>query len=95
MSTEPASASLRTTVIGIRHPDECASRPLPEAVLAFPVLPIPFYQLHSRFPALATDSNYLLYCEKGAMSRLHACYLQAAGYLDVGVFSGMSGVKKD
>lgn len=29
------------------------------------------------------------------MSRLHAGYLQASGYRGVGVFSGMSGVKKD
>ncbi len=45
-----------------------------------------FYQLASRFSALDRQITYLLYCEKGMMSRLHASHLKDAGYLNVGVY---------
>ena len=39
-------------------------------------LNIPFHRLKSEFPKLPTDKEYLLYCEKGIMSQLHAQYLR-------------------
>ena len=39
-------------------------------------LNIPFHRLKSEFPKLAKDKEYLLYCEKGIMSQLHAQYLR-------------------
>ena len=39
-------------------------------------LNIPFHRLKSEFPKLAKDKEYLLYCEKGIMSQLHAQYLK-------------------
>ena len=39
-------------------------------------LNIPFHRLKSEFPKLPTDREYLLYCEKGIMSQLHAQYLR-------------------
>lgn len=37
---------------------------------------IPFHKLKSEFPKLDKKKEYLLYCEKGIMSQLHAQYLQ-------------------
>jgi len=39
-------------------------------------LNIPFYQLKTEFKKLPQDREYLLYCEKGVMSQLHAQYLR-------------------
>lgn len=37
---------------------------------------IPFYKLKTEFSKLPQDKEYLLYCEKGIMSQLHAQYLR-------------------
>jgi thiamine biosynthesis protein ThiI len=37
---------------------------------------IPFHKLKTEFKKLAKDKKYLLYCEKGIMSQLHAQYLR-------------------
>ena len=42
-------------------------------------LNIPFHILKHEFPKLPQDKNYLLYCEKGIMSQLHAQYLRDEG----------------
>ncbi len=39
-------------------------------------LKIPFHQLKTEFEKLPKDKQYLLYCEKGIMSQLHAQYLR-------------------
>jgi thiamine biosynthesis protein ThiI len=39
-------------------------------------LNIPFYKLKTDFKKLPQDKEYLLYCEKGVMSQLHAQYLR-------------------
>ena len=39
-------------------------------------LSIPFYKLKTEFKKLPQDREYLLYCEKGVMSQLHAQYLR-------------------
>jgi thiamine biosynthesis protein ThiI len=39
---------------------------------------IPFYKLKTEFKKLPKDKEYLLYCEKGIMSQLHAQYLRDA-----------------
>lgn len=72
-------------IIDIRHPAERDARPFDEGT-GHSVICIPFYELRSRFPDLAPERQYLLYCDKGVMSRLHAAYLQAAGNTSVGVF---------
>ena len=43
------------------------------------VLKIPFYDLKKEFKKLSSDDNYLLYCQKGIMSQLHAQYLKDEG----------------
>ena len=71
-------------VIDIRHPDEQELRPLhlPDVE----VLTIPFFRVSAQFAALDPQCNYLLYCEKGLMSRLHASHLQEAGHSNVAVY---------
>lgn len=71
-----------STVIDIRHPDEEEQNPLQ---LHVPIEKIPFYALHSRIGELNPKTTYLLYCEKGVMSRLHASHL-ADSKLDVRVY---------
>jgi thiamine biosynthesis protein ThiI len=39
-------------------------------------LNIPFYRLKTEFRKLPQDREYLLYCERGVMSQLHAQYLR-------------------
>ena len=54
-------------VIDIRG-EEASSTP-------FACLNIPFYKLKTEFKKLPQEKEYLLYCEKGVMSQLHAQYL--------------------
>jgi thiamine biosynthesis protein ThiI len=72
-------------VVDIRHPDEEGLAPLvlPEGV---ELKKIPFYSLNKQFAHLGAESQYLLYCEKGVMSQLHAANLKDAGHLNVGVY---------
>jgi thiamine biosynthesis protein ThiI len=39
-------------------------------------LKIPFYKLKSEFPKLPKGKRYMLYCDKGVMSQLHAQFLK-------------------
>lgn len=49
-------------------------------------LQIKFHKLNQQFPNLAQDKEYLLYCEKGVMSQLHAAYLHELGFNNVKVY---------
>jgi len=57
------------TVIDIRPEDE-------RIETSFKSIKIPFHKLKKEFPKLEQDKEYLLYCEKGIMSQLHAQYLR-------------------
>nr|MDT0252493.1 tRNA 4-thiouridine(8) synthase ThiI [Endozoicomonas sp.] len=76
-------------IIDIRHPTEEEIKPftMPERE----VMTIPFYQLRTRFPELDKSHHYLLYCEKGVMSQLHAMHLRDEGHENVGVFNPKPG----
>jgi len=56
-------------VIDIRTEDECIETSCKS-------IKIPFYKLKTEFKKLPQDKAYLLYCEKGIMSQLHAQYLK-------------------
>ena len=56
-------------VIDIRAEDECIETSCES-------IKMPFHKLKSEFKKLPQDKEYLLYCEKGIMSQLHAQYLQ-------------------
>lgn len=71
-------------IIDIRHPDEEELAPLR---VHTSVVKIPFYELHTKFETLPSDSSYMLYCGKGVMSRLHAGHLNESSDLDVKVYA--------
>lgn len=77
-------------VIDIRHPDERERKPLqlPEGVEQ---RQIPFYSLNKQFAALPGEHQYLLYCDKGVMSQLHAAHLKDAGHSNLGVYRPEAG----
>jgi thiamine biosynthesis protein ThiI len=58
-------------VIDIRAEEECIET-LCESIK------IPFHKLKTEFKKLPQEKEYLLYCEKGIMSQLHAQYLRDA-----------------
>ena len=71
-------------VIDIRHPDAQEDQPLELAGIE--VQALPFYALNSRFKELDDTRQYLLYCDKGVMSRLHAHHLLSEGHANVRVY---------
>lgn len=98
IQTDPAAAAEVTMVsevtpgdviIDIRHPAELKLRPLqlPASASAAQVLSIPFYQLRTSFDELDRQQRFLLFCEKGMMSRLHAAHLQDEGFGNVAVLA--------
>ncbi len=72
------------TVIDIRHPDEQEARPL--SIGDNGLMAIPFYLLNAEFAKLDPGARYMLYCDKGVMSGLHAAHLWDQGYTNVGVY---------
>ena len=71
-------------VLDIRHPDAQEDAPL--AIPGVEVQALPFYALNSRFKTLDENRQYLLYCDKGVMSRLHAHHLLSEGHANVRVY---------
>ncbi len=72
-------------VIDIRHPDEQERKPL--QLNGHNILHIPFYELSEAFLELpAPTKSYLLYCEQGTMSHLHAQQLQTEGYDNIKIY---------
>ncbi len=80
---EVAAPGVGDTVIDIRHPTEAENKPVR---LEGEVLIIPFYKLSAAYPELDQGRRYLLYCDKGVMSNLHAAHLWDAGVRNVGVY---------
>ncbi|MDN3236981.1 MULTISPECIES: tRNA uracil 4-sulfurtransferase ThiI [unclassified Pseudomonas] len=71
-------------VLDIRHPDSQEDDPL--AVDGVEVQAMPFFALNNRFKELDENRQYLLYCDKGVMSRLHAHHLLNEGHANVRVY---------
>lgn len=71
-------------IVDIRHPDEEELNPL--RLEGHEILRIPFYRLGSEAPAFKREQQYLLYCGKGVMSRLHASHLRHLGWDNIGVY---------
>ncbi|WP_347253153.1 tRNA uracil 4-sulfurtransferase ThiI [Leminorella grimontii] len=71
-------------IIDIRSVDEVETRPL--ALEGVETLHIPFYKLGTAFGDLDRSKTYLLYCDRGVMSRLQALYLQEQGFDNVKVY---------
>lgn len=71
-------------VIDIRHPNEAECAPLRAGNVV--IEKIPFYELQTRIAELDHSKTYLLYCDKGVMSKLHAAHLIEQGYTNVKVY---------
>lgn len=71
-------------VLDIRHPDAAEEAPL--ELPGIEVQTLPFYAINNRFKELDANRQYLLYCDKGVMSRLHAHHLLSEGHANVRVY---------
>lgn len=71
-------------VLDIRHPDAAEEAPL--ELSGIEVQTLPFYAINNRFKDLDANRQYLLYCDKGVMSRLHAHHLLSEGHANVRVY---------
>ncbi|EEX49917.1 tRNA uracil 4-sulfurtransferase ThiI [Pasteurella dagmatis] len=69
-------------ILDIRSPEETDENPLKMDNVKL----MPFYKLSSQFSTLDQSKNYLLYCERGVMSKLQALYLKEQGFRNVKVF---------
>lgn len=71
-------------VLDIRSPDEEDASPL--IIDGVDVKHLPFYKLATQFGDLDQSKEYLLYCDRGVMSRLQALYLKENGFGNVKVY---------
>lgn len=71
-------------VIDLRHDDEREKSPL--VLHANQTLNIPFYKINRLFDSLDHQKEYLLYCDRGVMSQLHAVHLRAEGFTNVKIY---------
>ena len=71
-------------IIDVRHPHEAELAPFEAA--GHEVLHLPFYSLNRKFGDLDQSRQYLLYCDKGVMSKMHALHLADAGFANVGIY---------
>lgn len=81
---EVSEALAGQIVVDIRHPDAAEDEPL--EIAGIDVQTLPFYALNARFKELDNSRQYLLYCDKGVMSRLHAHHLLSEGHANVRVY---------
>ena len=83
------SVDSSSIVIDIRHPSEVEVKPFKfvdgREGIEKEVLTIPFYSLKTEFASLDSKQRYLLYCDQGMMSRLHAAHLLDEGFTNVAV----------
>ena len=71
-------------VVDVRHPDEINGKQV--KLEKTKVLEIPYFKLQKEFSSLEPKTTYLLYCDRGIMSRLHAELLIEQGFRNVAVY---------
>ncbi len=71
-------------IIDVRHPTEVQRAPLRAGNVR--IQNIPFYELQNKFSELDQQHIYLLYCDKGVMSKLHAAHLVEQGFANIKVY---------
>jgi len=79
-----ALLSENDVVLDIRAIDEQEENPL--TLNATEVKSLPFYKLSTQFGNLDQNRTWLLYCDRGVMSRLQALYLHEQGFKNVKVY---------
>ncbi len=72
-------------IIDIRSQEEIEDSPISFENIT--ILQIPFYKLSTAFGDLDQSKRYLLFCNNGVMSRIHALYLRYKGYENVMIFN--------
>ena len=90
--TEKEVVSVETTtelgkndvILDIRSPEETDEAPF--KLEGVEVKELPFYKLSSQFTELDQSKNYLLYCQRGVMSKLQVLYLKENGFNNIKVF---------
>lgn len=70
-------------LIDIREKDKISKNPVDFWVKA---LEIPFFDINSKFEKLDQSKNYLFYCEKWVLSKLHYLYLKDKWFNNISVF---------
>lgn len=78
------SAGHDHVVIDIRSAEEEDANPLELGDIG--VIHIPFFKLATQFGDLDQNKTYLLYCDRGVMSKLQALYLHDNGFANVKVY---------
>lgn len=71
-------------ILDIRSPEETDDNPFNLDGVAVQLMP--FYKLSNNFGSLDQSKTYLLYCQRGVMSKLQALYLKEQGFTNVKVF---------
>ena len=71
-------------VVDVRTDDEQQKKPL--NLPGVEIIMVPFFQLSKQFLNFDQSRNYLLYCEQGVMSQLHALHFKDQGFENVGVY---------
>lgn len=80
--------SVDDVIIDVRHPVEGERSPL--TLTNNEVMQIPFYELNQQIADLPGGRQYLLYCDRGSMSRMHAGHLKAEGHDNIKVYAPAS-----
>ncbi|UJF18848.1 tRNA 4-thiouridine(8) synthase ThiI [Vibrio sp. SS-MA-C1-2] len=73
-----------SVVLDIRSAEEEEQSPL--ELDDIEVIHLPFFKLATKFGDLDQSKNYLLYCDRGVMSRLQALYLKDQGFNNIKVY---------
>jgi len=81
---EMAEIGSNTVIVDIRSPEEEDENPLELDNVT--VKHIPFFKLGTHFGDLDQSKEYLLYCDRGVMSKLQALYLKDNGFNNVNVY---------
>ena len=79
-----SALTAQDSILDIRSIDEQDDKPL--MVEGVEIKSIPFYKLSTQFGDLDRSRTWLLYCDRGVMSRLQALYLHEQGFTNVKVY---------
>jgi thiamine biosynthesis protein ThiI len=79
---EPAPGDI---IIDVRHPQEAADSPL--ILSSNEVISIPFFNLDAQLTKLDNVQSYLVYCDKGIMSRLQANIMRDHGFKNIRIMN--------
>jgi len=71
-------------LVDIRHPEEIARQPLKAGNTR--IIEVPFFELDKKSAEFEPHTEYMLYCDRGVMSRLHAELLREKGLGNISVY---------